>query len=358
MSKIDPAELRIKQQDLLNRSSGFGGRNSATFTLLNGLNNQGGIPAVPPNTDSQGFTFFTKPCLNLSYHNVRTVRSMNYLTNKDKRSVGNAIRCMLSPPDYGDEQGDKSRSDIVDDSNAFIPVLGNTLLSLTGWPDTAPTVYTSTPGKTGEQVAWLDDNTGNRTAYDLQASFANMDGNLILKLFKTWIDYGTSVAEGTMIPFPRNQVENRVDYQTRIYRLVMDKSKRYVQRIGACGASFPWGFPDGANLNFTAGSPLTEENKQISIPFKCLGAMYDDPILIYEFNKTVIINNPDMADAPRVKGYIKLDDPKSDKKDNVTNERQLFNYKSYPRIADDLELEWWVSKEVYDEMYETIGKIS
>ena len=277
INKIDEDLL-----DVSSRSPGFGGAGTATFSLLHGLNALGGIPAIPANADNQGFTFFTKPCLNLSYNNVIGTRKLAFLTDQNRESMGMAIKCMLSPLGF-DEIGDKGRSVIIDDKCAFLPV-SNLLMSLSAPPDIVADVFTSNEGYNKEQVSWVDSKPNYYGAYDLTATFANMEGDPITTIFSTWLEYSMRVLEGSMLPFPINIVENRVDYQTRIYRLVMDRSKTFVQRIYACGAAFPTSVPTGAVLGYTHGVHITPEADQIQINFRCMGAMYDDPILITEFN--------------------------------------------------------------------------
>ena len=276
--------------------------------------------------------------------------------------MGNVIRCMLNPIDYdrapatlvgtGYEEpyGDDHRSAIIDDANPFIPVLTNSLLSLSGWPDLAPETYTSPQGIAKEAVSWIDGRPNNYSTFDLTANFANMEGNPLRNLFAVWLEYATRVAEGSMLPFPVNIVENRVDYQTRIYRIILDSSRRFVQEITATGASFPIAVPIGANANFTSETPLTDASNQISIPFRCMGAIYDDPILILEFNRTVTLANVNMTDANRSTRMRKVND---DDKQAIA-ELQLFNYKCYPYISDDMELEWWVDSNIYDAVYKLV----
>jgi hypothetical protein len=132
-------------------------------------------------------------------------------------------------------------------------------------------------------------------------------------------------------------VENEIDYMTRIYRLVLDPTRTYVQKIANCGAAFPTAVPMGAAFNYTSDSPLANDNEQISIPFQCIGVEYNDPISIQEFNATVVYFNPEMDDGSRSQLFTKLS----------KSELALFNYQGYPRIAEDNELEWWVSNDVY-----------
>jgi hypothetical protein len=141
-----------------------------------------------------------------------------------------------------------------------------------------------------------------------------------------------------MVPYPINLAERRIDYQTRIYRLVLDTSRRYVQKIAACGAAFPVNSPLGNSFNYSIeGLPYNQDNDQISIRFKALGADYLDPITIQEFNAVVQIFNPQMKgdDSDRSKTYRKAS----------YEELKAYNYQGYPRIdPESHELQWWIDK--------------
>lgn len=354
---IDPSLI-----DQVSRGLGLGGIGTSTYSTIHGINMHGGTPSLPQNKDSRGLVFFTKPCLNLSYNNVIGIRKMSYLANTDPLSMGNAIRCMLNPVNFdvapssgikgGDNRvyGDSHRSSIVDDLNPFIPLLSNTLLTLSGWPDFVPETYTSKEGISKEAVSWIDGRPNIHSVFSLSATFANMEGDPVRQLLSTWIEYATRVAEGSMLPWPLNIVENRIDYQTRPYILTLDSTGTYVQHITAAGAAFPIADPAGAASNFNVEQVQTTANRQISTEFKAIGAIYDDPLLITSFNKTVVLSNPDMADAVRESKMIKL--VSSDKE--IISEKQLFNYMSYPRISDTSELEWWVLGDTYDDLLDSI----
>lgn len=174
--------------------------------------------------------------------------------------------------------------------------------------------------------------------FSLSANFRNMIGDPISYLFYVWTQYATLVHEGVLDPRPESIVENEIDYNTRIYRLVLDPTRRYVQKLAACGAAFPLAISIGASFNYNEDKAFNSDNDQISVEFQALGAIYMDPILVQEFNDTVVMFNQNMKDSTRASTYIKL----------KAEERPLFNYIGYPRIDPvTMELEWWVTKQDY-----------
>lgn len=345
MSEQQEAAKKIIK--VVDKSHGLFATTTNTFSVLHGLNAMGGIPPLPPNTDNQGLVLFTKPCLNLSYNNVVPIRKLAFLANTDPLSMGNYIRCLLSPKGF-DPTGDKTRSSICDDKNGFMSI-SNMLLSLTPMPDMVADTYTTDEGYSKEQVSYIDSKPNIYNGYDLTATFANMEGDPISAIFATWVEYEQRVAEGSMLPFPINILQRRIDYQTRIYRLILDKTKTFVQKISACAAGFPYTVPEGAPTGYTHNVHLNPEADQIQITFKCIGAIHNDPILIEEFNKTVLKYNPDIAVGKRL-SHKKI----SGLTDLGVNLKELLNYKMYPYIADTMELEWYADTADYDNILEML----
>ena len=343
--------------DIASRGLGLGGQNASTFSVFNGLNVLGGIPALPHNTDNQGFVFFTKPCMNLSYNNVIGTRKLAFLADNRPYSMGNVIRCMLNPhPNVTGVKNDSSsdRSKIIDDKLAYLPI-SNLLLRLTAPPDTVPDIYTSNEGYSKQQVSWVDGKPLNYSAYDLTAEFGNMEGDPISTLFAVWIEYAQRMSDGSMFPFPINLIENRIDYQTRIYHFTLDKNKTYIQKWWASGASFPTSNPDGAPFGYTNGQHLNLENNEIQITFRCLGSQTNDPILLREFNATTVLFNPDMTPTNGVPNSSIMK-----KVNGVTtsglSQKALMNYKLYPWInTNTSELEWYCPIAIYNTIMDAVN---
>jgi hypothetical protein len=113
----------------------------------------------------------------------------------------------------------------------------------------------------------------------------------------------------------------------------MDQNKQVVKKIAATGAAFPISVPTGSFFDYNSDKPYNDQNKEITIRFRCNGAEYMDDILIKEFNKSVIIFNPSMSDKWRSKDMVLAS----------ANTIAMFNNRGYPRINPDTNvLEWWV----------------
>lgn len=324
--------------DRISRENGFGDLSSAATNNLWGINHSGVQNLIPTNRDNHGITFFTRPRLNLSYDNISANRKLTPLLDgvgKSDRTYHRAIRVLLDP--HGATVNGIT-SPLVDNKQAFIPILTNTLLSSSGWRDLVVDTYTSKSGNYKEAWAMVDGTSHIYEVWESTNSFKNIEGDPISLLFNTWLQYTSSVYDGTMVPYPDAVFENEIDYNTRIYRLILDPSKQFVQKIAACGAAFPVSSPMGAVFNFSIEDVYAKELEQISVQFKCIGADYNDPILIKEFNEVVCMFNLEMRDEIRRDVYVEV----------KTAELSFFNYRGYPRIdPETFALTWWVPKEEY-----------
>lgn len=316
-----------------------------------GINHRQQPGSIPINRDMHGLTFFTRPRLNLTNDNIRTVRQLTPLLTKESMSIQRIIRCLLDPELA---RSGSISSPFVDSQQAFIPMLTNNLLSMSGWPDLEARMFTSHEGVYGEAFSMVDSVVQNYSTYDITANFRNIPGDPITLMFLIWLHYMSQVYLGNIVPYPDALIQNEIDYNTRIYRLVLDATKTKVQKIAACGASLPWSCPIGAAFNFESDRPLNQSNDQLTIQFRCMGAQYQDDILIDEFNRTTALFNDTMSASyfktlpKRVGGYVYSETTNPYYVRVTMEELEIFNNRGYPRIdPETYTLEWWVSKQEY-----------
>lgn len=328
------------------KTTQIGPTNTAIGDSFFGINHRQTPPAIQSNKDFFGLTFFTRPRLNFTSENIRSIRLLTPLLTTESSSIQRIIRCLLDPMLAKRDLG--ITSPFVDAQQAFIPVLTNNLLSMSGWPDVIAPTFTSQPGIYQEAFSFVDGVTSNYTTYDITANFRNIPGDPITLLFLMWVHYAALVYEGRLVPYPDMLIQNEIDYNTRIYRLVLDSSKTRVTKIAACGAAYPMSSPIGAAFNFENDKPINSSNDQISIPFRCMGAIYQDDILIDEFNRTTIEFNSTLKDGTREGMYTKI----------PINALSIFNNSGYPRInPDTYELEWWIENELFQSRLPDLSQI-
>lgn len=324
--------------DDVSRFTGYGSLSTAATKAFYGINHRGFGNPIPMNKDQFGLTFFTKPKLNLSYDNISRIRTMSMMLSDKSTSIARAVRAWLDPVGAR-EDGGVAGSPLVDNSSPWITILTNNLMSISGWPDPVIDTYTSKSGLRKEEWSMVDGTYRILNSYTVTATFKNIQGDPISMLFHIWCMYMSLVYDGTLSPRLEEIFENRIDYQSRIYRLTLDSSRTYVEKIGACGVAFPEATTLGAHFNYSSDTPYNVDNDQISIPFRCTGADYLDPITVKEFNEISYTFNPALArpGAP----FKKL----------AAAEKPAFNTDGYPIINEDTnELEIWVPNDLYTQV--------
>jgi len=300
---------------------------------------------VPANNDTQGFVFFTRPMLNLNKWNLIRHRELYPLLTNDELSIQRFVRCTLDPS-LEHYSGTKVTTPMMDNKTAFIPLMTNTILKLSGWPDVVAPVYTSKQGVRKEQWAIIDGTTENNESFDLDATFLNIADDPLGMLIHTWVTYASGVFDGQLKPYAGFEASNSIDYTTRIYRIVMDKSSRYVKKIACTIASFPINVPTGKYFDYDRLALYTTQTKEINVRFKCMGCVYNDDIIIKWFNKTSGYANP----ALKAVVHSKFDPNGSHGYDVIP--RSLlpkFKHRGYPLInTNTYELEWWIDRNSVD----------
>ncbi len=268
---------------------------------------------------------------------------MSALMSGNDLSIQNFVKCTLDPRlmhgyTFQDIKVNGIQCPMVDNENPFIPILSNNVNTISGWPDVVAPTFTSKPGLYNETFSMVDGITRNYETFDIDASFRNTKGDPILYMFYIWLHYSSYVFEGKLVPYIDFITENEIDYNTRIYRLVLDKNKDLVTKIAATGASFPISIPTGSFFDYNNDRPYNDQNKDITVRFRCMGVDYQDDILVKEFNDTVKMFSPGMHDSKRESTMVKV--PKT----LLT----IFNNRGYPYIDPvTMELQWWVAKDLY-----------
>jgi len=335
------------------KSTPLGAITNSIGNVFYGINHRQQAGPVPINKDTYGLTFFTRPQLNLSTQNIRSDRRLTPLLTKEEASIQRIIRCYLDPRLNNNGSVDSAgiTCPFVDAQNAFIPVLTNHMISCTNWPDISIDTFTSKPGAYKEVYSQVDSTFEIYWPYDITVTFRNMIADPITYLFYVWTLYQSLVFQGILVPYPDFLVKNEYDYNTRIYRLVLDNTKKYVQKIGCTGASYPTSVPMGAVFNTDNDGHLNQSNRDIQIQFRTMGACYQDDIIIHEFNSVVEIFNPSMR-----KNKTENNRDILLKKVDV-DMLKLFNNRGYPRIdPDSYELEWYVDKGEYTQTIESVAR--
>ena len=348
--------------DQFMEEAGLGSVKKALGNALYGYNHARVSPGIPINKNTYGWTFFTRPQLNLRSENIRNIRQFYSLLTTNPLSIQRYVRLMLDPRLQRELYFKNSRvnfyyreilkSPLVDPYTPFIPILTNAIKSMSGWPDEALPTYTTTQGLRREQTGLVDGTYEVLNAYDINVTFANYINDPIFMLFQIWTRYSSLVFEGELQPYWDMVVRNAIDYNTRIYRITTDDTWENINYIAACGAGFPLATPTGKVYDFSKDKPYQEQTKEINIRFRCFGASYNDDILIKEFNIVNGIFNPEYRAFLEGANNMEI----------IPKElRPILNFRGYPYIdPNKYKLLWLIprSSNAYKKITKKYSKMS
>lgn len=336
--------------DQLSRKMGYGTYKGQAYDMFRGYNFRANGVLSPASTDQTGLTFVTRPELNLTDKNLSQDRYLSNLITGNPYTIQSAIRAILDPHSVQNGYG----TPLVNNNHAFVTLFTNTISSISGWVDNTMMDFVEPEGIFGEAVAMADGYYKYRGAFDLTCSFVNTEGAPILKMIDVTLHYMENVLGIRMVPYADNNIENRMDYTQRMYRLILDPSRRFCQHIMANGYMYPKTNPWGSIANFDSGDNFDRSNDKVNIQYRSVGAQYNDPILPWEFDQTVAMFNSDLeiiTDAQGlealVEGKVKL--ARGERYVQIPNAYlDYFNYDPYPLVHPvTWELLWFIPMEVY-----------
>lgn len=320
--------------DNISRTMGAGSDNSRYNDMLYGLNRLPNLAPLPQHREMQGLVLFTRPNLNLSYDNISPVRQLAALMTQDPATYQYAVRMMLDNTTYKEA----AASPLVDRNFPYLTLLSNTIMTMSNPPDIGLNVYSSPEGIAKETWIMPDSIADYNGRFDLTCTFNNIKGNAVLALIHSWIIYMGSLRVGACIPHYENRWRDEMDFNTRIERYKFDITGRKIEQWFHTGASVPTNLSIGAGFGFNREDAFEFENKNITVQFASVGAVYNDPIQLIEFNMRIVMWNRGMDETVRRNKYVKVD-------------RQYMaatNYNGYPWInLGTMEMEWWVDKDDY-----------
>lgn len=265
--------------------------------------------------DTIGHVFFTRPQLNLSDENLAMVRELAVLIDRNPFGIPRWVRCTLDPrladPVTGPLIGGVN-SPLVNNKNAFIPLLSNTVISVSGWPTRAVRSYTSQPGRYNEVYMQIDGRSRKEGPVNITCEFARLPGNPVTALFETWGVYPEYVNEGYMDPYLDLILSFEIDYNIRIFRFIMDVTGKYIKRAISTLPGFTLMTGDGGDFDFDRRKGTAFNSGTVTVPFKFPAVEQNDPIIMMDFNNIAETFNQELKSKSGLKkvhinyrGYFK-----------------------------------------------------
>lgn len=304
--------------------------------VLYGFNHRNAASIVSTIPLGNSMIFFTRPHLNMMASNLRNDRPMTNLITENESNPDNYnnvqtfIRMTLDP---SLSENEKITCPLVNNNNGFIPVLSNTLKSISGWPDRMLPTYASRPGARGEQFSMPDGIIEVNGKVELTLTFDRMDGEINERLLEAWMRMMSLQVDGICAPYAAHEVYTERNFDTRIYVLNMDSTNRIVLDIAIANAGFPTN--DNIGRKFDYNRTIKNADNEFSIRMETNVIDYNDPIMILEFNMVNSFFNNNVYNLIHGKSH--------NLKKITQEELSQYNYQGYPYIdVNTMELCWYV----------------
>lgn len=316
------------------RENGGPGYQSALVNMLRGIRILGpGNQLAPIPDDTIGLAFVSRPMLNLSDENVVKHPQLAPLYKPQKNTLMAYIKGLLDPV-WG--RGNSGLSDILDPLYPWIPPCSNFLKVSSGFPDLQLTMGKSTPGFRKEVYQYVNSVLKVNYDYDLRQSYHTSKPHVLPYMFEAWVHYIEAVKLGDegMEPYPSALIENYIDYDCRIYHMILNKDMRSIEWLFCSGSSVPTTFPSGAfsTIDRTQNSLRGQGQDELEINFSSVGFRFGNIQIADMFNRTTVKFNPGLLPAVREQNYRKLS----------MSEYFAGGYEVYPWInIDTMQLEYW-----------------
>lgn len=344
----------------------IGSLRDAGSNSLFGFKRSPGMAPIPRNNDDQGYCFFTRPQLNLQTANLINNRIFYpYLTpgTDAEDTIQRFARCTLDPrlARNVDPNLEYKRSSLVDKRNGFIPILTNSLKTMSGFTPLQVKEWSSKAGLYGEEYSLVDSSLENFSKGTINCTFINTRGDPIVHIFYLWLWYMTMTFEGLLVKYYDFHSENTIDYMSRIYRLNLDSSKRVVTKIAATGVVYPNSLDINEFFDYDSSKRHNEATDELSVSFTYLGQTFLDDLLIYDFNSVSDIFTDRALSKPKkevkktVNGLTYYEVSKGNRELVKIPPllSRLMENRGIPYIdTDTYELEWWVTAAYFDAIVE------
>lgn len=301
LDKLSPNDWKTLM-DAINeyayRSAGFGSMDYQYQQVFKGFEKYG-RRNLPLNTVNHGYTFITRPKLNLSPGATKHDNILGLLMTTTPNSPLHAIRCLLDTK-YCIAPKTRNyamRCEMIDIKSPFIKLLTNCSRSHSGWPDLNAEPDTTEGGFFNEdQTAFLGYDELNRT-YDLSIEFEDIQGGHVMALFVYWFLYMAQLKRGRLYPYAEDLDMRRLCYTCSIYRFLLDPSKRVIVAWAKATGCFPKSVPLGAMFNVNSGEVHVSSAQRFSIPFTANKIEYNTPLILTDFNTVTKRFHPNITEG-------------------------------------------------------------
>lgn len=242
---------------------------------------------VPPNNDFVGFTFFTRPRLNLSDINLAGDRVFAPMMTTRVTDAAFAIRCFLDTQFCEDNFSSASSCPLFNIRNPFNTLWSNACKGISGFQDPQVTPETTNPGYFGEEQTYAIGGDENNKTIDITCNFRDTVGSPVAMSFEWYRRYLVNLGLGNFSQYAKDIDANRLGYTISIYRFIVDRTWKTITKAAKLTGCFPVHSPIGVPFNKNEGDRRVSALDNFSITFKCNHVDLVDNIIFHEFNMLV-----------------------------------------------------------------------
>lgn len=297
------ADFVLKETSLL---MGHGPYQNNMQSFLSRLDRHGSV-ITPLNTLNYGYTFITRPRLNLTGANLHQHPVLSTLYSSNENSVITMIRALLdtklsrgismnlgnvqdtsyTTPEATEFRENCAKSPLIDINNPFFVPLCNGLMGISGFPDFRMETDRNEGDFHNGNETWVKGSDMNNASTELSLEFRDVQGSIIMSTFYYWCLYMALQAKGQVVAYPDDIYEQRLNYTVSIYRFITDMTRENILWWAKATGCFPISVPIGGLFNMDQGSTFVESATKFSIPFACNKIEVNDPGILYDFNALV-----------------------------------------------------------------------
>lgn len=317
---LKDADISKYLEFIHNESMKLSGLGSSDHILQNFLSrlDRHNSGMTPLNSMNYGFTFITRPRLNLSFDNLIQHPILSTLIANQPDSVPFMIRGLLDTcmsngeiimgPEHGSKSVQYTNEEriafheaaltnpaLLDTHNPFLTPLCNGLKGISGFPDLNLRPETTEGDFHSGDFTFVKGCDFNNRTQELSLEFRDVQGSVILSILYYWCLYMGLQAKGVVTAYPDDIYEQRLNYTVSIYRFVTDQTRTNILWWCKATGCFPNSAPVGALFNISQGETTISSAMNFSIPFTANDVKVNDPGALLDFNMLMERYAPGLA---------------------------------------------------------------
>ncbi|MCP4394316.1 MAG: hypothetical protein GY804_08665 [Alphaproteobacteria bacterium] len=239
------------------------------------------------NLELTGLTFITRPKLNLSAVSLKQSQKLSMLNSTDPSSIQFVTRCLLDPKFADRHIALVESAPNLNHQSPFIPMLTNSLRSISGWPGKIMGTSTTIGGFHSENQVFAVGSDRLRKAYDVSMTFADAPNSIVLNLWDYWFEFIDLLMNGDVLMYPEDTDAQRMCYTFSVYRLMFSPCMRYTTSWCKGTGSIIQTNPIGEKFNFSNDEVYSQAAQEFSINCSINNIKYNEVDSLFAFNDVV-----------------------------------------------------------------------